>query len=76
MFIEQRTIETFKLDNTGRELCKRTDTVYLFEGQTPTELNTSLKTQEYYKKLFIKQENASLEAGYPVSIMEVLNPLV
>lgn len=75
MFIEQRTIETFTHDNTGRELCKRTDTVYLFEGQTPNEKNLSIKTQEYYKKLFNKQETASLEAGYPVSIIEVLFPL-
>lgn len=75
MFIEQKTLEDFKKDASGRELVKITHVVYLFEGQVPNEKNLSLETQDYYKKLFIKQEKASLEAGRPVSIMEILNPL-
>ena len=49
MFIEQRLIESFVSDNQGRELVKKTQTVYLFEGQTPNDKNISAQTQNYYK---------------------------
>lgn len=75
MFIEQKTIDTFSHDLQGRELCKKTETVYLFEGQTPNEKNLSPETQVYYKKLYILQEEKSLELERPVSILEILNPL-
>ena len=75
MFIEQRTLESFKHDLQGRELCKKTETIYLFEGQTPNEKNCSLATQAYYKKLYKLQEEKTLEEERPVSILEILFPL-
>ena len=75
MFIQIRYIEDFKHDIQGRELCKSTKTVYLFEGQTPNEKNLSESTQAYYKRLYQKQEEASLEAERPISALEVLFPL-
>ena len=75
MFMEQRLIESFVADNQGRELVKKTQTVYLFEGQTPNEKNMSAQTQNYYKQLFVKQETESINMGRPISIMELLFPL-
>ena len=79
MFIEQKTLESFTHDLQGRELCKREETIYLFEGQTPNEKNCSPKVQAYYKKLFMLQEEKSLEAGYPICALELItligNPL-
>lgn len=75
MFIEQRLIESFVSDNQGRELVKKTQMVYLFEGQTPNDKNMSAQTQNYYKQLFIKQETKSIEIGHPISIMEIIHPL-
>ena len=75
MFIEQRLLESFQADNQGRELVKKTQTVYLFEGQTPNEKNMSVQTQNYYKQLFIKQETESVNLARPISIMEILFPL-
>ena len=76
MFIEQKTLDTVKTDELNRELVKITKTVYLFEGQIPNDKNLSVATQAYYKKLFIKQQEASDIAGHPVSILELLFPLV
>ena len=75
MFIEQRLLESFVADNQGRELVKKTQTVYLFEGQTPNEKNMSVQTQNYYKQLFIKQETESIKLARPISILEMMFPL-
>lgn len=75
MFIEQRLLESFVADNQGRELVKKTQTVYLFEGQTPNEKNMSVQTQNYYKQLFIKQETESIKLARPISILELMFPL-
>ena len=76
MFIEQKNVEYFTHDLQGRELCKRTETIYLFEGQTPNEKNSSPQVQAYYKKLFILQEEKSLEAGYPVCALSLIVPVL
>ena len=75
MFIEQRLLESFVADNQGRELVKKTQTVYLFEDQTPNEKNMSVQTQNYYKQLFIKQETESIKLARPISILELMFPL-
>lgn len=75
MFIEQRLIESFVADNQGRELVKKTQTVYLFEGQIPNEKNMSVQTQNYYKQLFIRQETESIKLARPISILELMFPL-
>ena len=75
MFIEQRLLESFVADNQGRELVKKTQTVYLFEGQTPNKKNMSVQTQNYYKQLFIKQETESIKLARPISILELIFPL-
>ena len=75
MFMEQRLLESFVADNQGRELVKKTQTVYLFEGQTPNEKNMSVQTQNYYKQLFIKQETESIRLARPISILELMFPL-
>lgn len=75
MFIEQRLLESFTTDLMGNGLSKKTQTVYLFEGQTPNEKNLSAQTQNYYKKLFIKQETESVKLERPISIMEILHPI-
>lgn len=72
MFIGINKLTTMSTDPLNRELVKREETIFLFEGQTANSKNTSQETQNYYKKLYKIQEDATLEAGRPVCIFEAL----
>lgn len=72
MFIEIKKITNFTTDHLNRELVKKEETLFLFEGQSPNEKNMSQETQNYYKKLYKIQEESTIEAGRPVSILEAL----
>lgn len=73
MFIEAKKVITYKSDPlTKEDLMKKEETIFLFEGQSPNENNTNIETQNYYRKLFRIQEEASLTAGRPVCIFEAL----
>ena len=72
MFIKRQTYITAENDLSGRELLKRTETIYLFEGQEPDKNNLHPETQNYYKKLFELQEKSSLENKRPTCIFEAL----
>lgn len=72
MFINKLNYVNHKTDLSGRELVKITEIIYLFDGQEANIKTLNPETQQYYKKLYDIQENASFEAKRPISIFEVL----
>lgn len=72
MFINVNKITNVRTDELNRPLVNIEETVFLFDGQTPNEKVLSKETQQYYKKLYKIQEEATIAAGRPVCIFEAL----
>lgn len=72
MFINIKTHTEVKHTPDGQELMRSVETLYLFDGQDVNENTKHPETQKYYKSLYLKQTEATIEQGRPVSIFEAL----
>ena len=70
MFINIKTHTEVKHTPDGQELMRSVETLYLFDGQDVNENTNHPETQKYYKSLYLKQTEATIKQGRPVSIFE------